>query len=133
MDFILSEDFAEAFFIIGTAIVTFVVWRGYKTGNFSPWFAWLTVLIFIGYATAFLGNHYLNGELTEHADRVPYYALIASVHGTISLWAIVHACAVFVLAERSFGRGENYFVLHKKTSLLLVALWPIALFSGFLM
>lgn len=133
MEFILGEEFAEAFFVVGTAIVTFVVWRGYKTGKFSPWLAWLTVLIFVGYATAFLGNHYLNGEMSEHVDRVPYYALIASIHGTISLWAIVQACAVFVFAERSFGRGVNYFQLHRKTSLLLVALWPLALLSGFLL
>jgi hypothetical protein len=66
-------------------------------------------------------------------DAEAWYLPTAIGHGIVSLTAILLACYVFVVAERSFKRGENYFRLHEKTSLILVVLWPLALLSGFLL
>lgn len=128
----MSAEFAKAFFIIGTLVVTGITGYGYFKNKFCPKITLLTVLVLITYMTSFLLYRYMTGHIGEEAVTEPYYVLLASVHGTISLIAVAQACIMFTAARSAFARGENYFLAHKKLSLLLVILWPLALLSGFL-
>ncbi len=130
MEIILSGEFGRVFFAVGTILVTWIVWNGYYKNQFSARFAWGTTILFIIYASAFLLFNYLTGEVDEHANTERWYALIASIHGTIALAAIIHACIAFYKAKDAFARGENYFRDHKKMSISLVLLWPLSLLSG---
>ena len=132
METIMSAEFAKAFFIIGTIMVMGITGYGYFKNKFCPKITLVTVLVFITYMTSFLMYRYTTGHMSEDVMTEPYYILIASMHGTISLVAVAQACIMFTAARSAFARGENYFVAHKKLSLMLVILWPLALLSGFL-
>lgn len=133
MDIILGGEFARAFYTLGTALVLWIVWRGYYKNSYSASYALLLVLAFVGYSTAFLWFNYQIGEVSEHAQTERWYTLLASIHGILSITVIVHAGIVFSLARRVFSRGENYFRLHKKMSIFLVVHWLLSLSSGFLL
>ena len=133
MEVIFSSEFGRAFFTLGTVVVTGIVWYGYYKDSFSPWFTWLTVLVLVGYMVAFLLYRYLIGHVDEHMARESSYVFIAAVHGIVSLAAIVQASYMFTVAERAYARNDNYFRMHKKATLVLVLLWPLALLSGLLL
>ena len=133
MDIIFNEAFSEGFFIAGTLIVVAMTWIGYRREKYSSFISMLVVAVFVSYLIAFFYYRYATGHMAAHMASEPSYIALAIGHGLISLAAIVMACVVFIIAERSFKRGENYFRLHEKTSLILVVLWPLALLSGFLL
>jgi len=127
----MSGEFARAIFVVGTVVVTGIVWYGYRKNIFSPWFAWLTTLVFVAYMCAFLLYRFAFGYMQEEIESNATYKIIGMIHGVISLAAIVYTCLVFIYAERTFSRGENYFTQHKKSTVILLALWPLALITGF--
>lgn len=129
----MSGEFGRAFFAIGTAVVLSIVWFGYYRNVYVKWISWFTAGILVAYMTVFLSYRYFTDHMAEHVNSEPNYALIASIHGTISLWAIVQACVMFFFAARVYERGENYFKLRSKSSLLLALLWPLSLLSGMLL
>lgn len=133
MDIIMGGEFARAFYTLGTALVIFIVWRGYYKNAYSAFYAQLLVLAFTVYSIAFLWFNYRIGKVTEHANTEEWYTLIAAIHGILSITVIVHAGIVFYLAMRSAARGENYFRAHKKMSMFLCVHWLLSLFSGYLL
>lgn len=128
----MSSEFGRMFFLVGTVIVIAIVWQGYYRNTFRSSHAWMAIAVFVTYMTSFLLYRYITAHIEMHMEHQPLYVVLASIHGTISLSAIVLACVIFARAAASHARGENYFRSHRITSLLLVTLWPLALISGLL-
>jgi hypothetical protein len=132
MELIMSGEFGRMFFALGTAIVVSIVWFGYYRNVYVSRLTWGVVVVFILYVSTFLLYRYTTGHMEGHMAYQPMYVVLAALHGTISLAAILLACYMFVSAGKSFAQNQNYFTVHPILSLLLVTLWPLALLSGFL-
>lgn len=132
MEFLTSGEFGRAFFALGTVVVLGILWFGYYRDVFVSWLALSVSGILIGYMTLFLGYRYFTEHITMHMSHQPYYALLASIHGTISLAAIILACVMFVRAAPQYAQMRNYFQAHPALTLTLAVLWPLAFLSGLL-
>lgn len=128
----MSSEFGRLFFLFGTVAVLSIVWNGYAHNSFTRVHAWSTVAIVVVYMVSFLAYRHMTAHIETHMVHEPLYMVLASIHGVISLAAILLACIVFSKAPAYFARGENYFRTHEIRSLLLVLLWPLALLSGLL-
>jgi hypothetical protein len=128
----MGETFALGFFSIGMVTVVGVVGVGYFKNKFSQKFAWVITAIFLAYLAAFGTYRHLTTNVDEKLERASYIAF-GIFHGIVAVSAISLACYMFLKAGKPFALGENYFRMHEKLSLLLVALWPLAFISGFVL
>ena len=126
----LSSEFGRIFFAVGTLLVLTMVWFGYYRNIYTRKYATITMYIFVGYLIVFLLSRLLSGHVATHMGHQPYYALLAAIHGTLSLCAISLAAYMFVKAGEK-AENDNYFRKHPTLTLILVLLWPCALVSGF--
>ena len=118
--------------VVVTALVIFIVRRGYRTGVFPRRLAFSV----LGYEALFNISYMVSRTLHESGEPVrtmkPGELPLAIFHGTFSLVMFVALVAFFLLAARGYGRGENYFLLHRKTMIAFLSAWGISVLSGFL-
>ncbi|MCF7815658.1 MAG: hypothetical protein K9M10_01490 [Candidatus Pacebacteria bacterium] len=130
MNYIFSGEAAEGIFIFGTFAILSIVWFGYFRNIYSSIIARSTAGIFVTYMVLFMWYRNSTGYVEERIVSDSYYALVAATHGIISLMAVILVCYVFVVAQKSFSEGKNYFTNHRIITYSLAILWPLALLSG---
>ena len=133
MEIIFGEVFGRGFFIVGTIVVLSILYYAYYKNIYSVFYARLFLVTSLAYMVSFLWHRYITAHISEEAASEPSYALIASIHGTIALLAIIDTILMVVLMERALARGENYFKMHPKFTVVIATLWPLALLSGLLL
>ena len=111
--------------------VTGIVLFAYAKGVFLRRVAWGVLAYALAFVVLLLLRRYGEGNIAEEAASEPSYALLASVHGVISLWAFVQAAVMFFLAHKAYPTGIHFFREHGVWTFVLVAAWCAALLSGF--
>ena len=129
MQLIFSEPIPLIVQIMATVAVVAIIAVGYRKNIFLSRFALITMTIEVIYIVVFLAYRYFGGAIAEEAAEEAYYALVASVHGIISL--IAFAC-IFIIFPRAYKayRGENYFKKHYIYSATMIISWILALVTG---
>ncbi len=116
--------------LVVTASVLAIIWRAYATGRFMTMFAWWV----LGYE--FLFNvSYMASREAHAATRTldPYLTGLAIFHGVFSLVMFLSLVIFFFVAWRRYGRGENFFAIHPRFTVLFVTAWSISILSGVLL
>lgn len=60
----------------------------------------------------------------------PFEIGLAIFHGTFSLVMFVGLIAFMAIAWRAYGRGVNYFRLHRRFTVTFIVLWLVSVLSG---
>jgi len=110
--------------------IAVIVVVGYRKNIFLSRFALVSMGIEVIYTVGFLAYKYFSGAITAGIAKEAHYALLASVHGIISLVAIIAMLVLFPRAYKHYSGGENFFKKHSVQSVTLVALWIIELGTG---
>jgi hypothetical protein len=132
MNILFNDLVVHAFFIGATIGVSLIVYRGYFSDKFNYHFTKWFMTFVVVYAGSFLLHHFLSIHAADvHSEKGSLYAVLASVHGTVALWAIIHASILFPRAHRAQLCGTNYFKNNPRESIVLVSAWVVSLVSGF--
>lgn len=116
--------------ILVTASVLYIFYTSHKTGRFPEKLAAVTVgyeiLFNITYMASRIFEHKNPSELMSHAA-----ILLAIFHGTFSLIMFVALLVFLFVAWRAYRKGQNYFAVHSKATIVFIVLWLVAVVSGF--
>ncbi|HUX35548.1 MAG TPA: hypothetical protein VMV71_00780 [Candidatus Paceibacterota bacterium] len=114
--------------ILVTASVYFIIWKAYRTGILMRYFA----IAVISYEALFNVSYMLSRELGEQGAAAynPYETALAIFHGTFSLIMFVSLVIFFLAAIRSYARGVNYFLLHRRLTIAFAIAWGVSILSG---
>lgn len=110
-------------------IIYLTLYRGYKRGTF------LTLPAFgaLFYETVF-NISYMVSRTPDHLKSTVvkplYLVLIGATHGILSLLMFIALVIFFFLAWKNYKKGVNYFLIHKKTTILFTILWTLSILSG---
>jgi uncharacterized membrane protein YozB (DUF420 family) len=72
-------------------------------------------------------------KLPDHFSRFnkAWYTALGAFHGILSLAMFLSLIVFLFLAIKKYREGKNYFREHKYISIVFLAFWLVALFSGF--
>ena len=115
--------------IVVTASVLYAFYSGYVRNRFPYALVALTLayetLFNVSYMTLRVATHVEDGR-----DR-PFEIALAAFHGTFSLLMFVGLIVFMAAAWRNYRKGVNYFRAHAKLTRTFIALWLVAIASGF--
>lgn len=111
-----------------TASVYFIVWRAYRTGVFPRMFAFGV----LAYEAVFNVSYMFSREVAEQSAAVydPYETALAIFHGIFSLLMFVALIVFFLAAARAYRRGDNFFLRHRRLTIVFVIAWGTSILSG---
>jgi len=116
--------------ILVTGSVLYLFYTSFKTGRFPQKLAAATV----GYEIIF-NITYMASRVLEHKNPSQLESkgaiLLAIFHGIFSLIMFVALLVFLFIAWRAYRKGINYFALHPKATVTFIALWLVAVLSGF--
>ncbi len=134
MDTITSNAFGSIFYLVHACIIFWIVWRGYKRNTFSGAGSQMVLTSVVLFTLVYVGYRFGTGstpqQISVHSASDPSYKWFAGIHGSISLFAILYTCVLFIQAKKSFSVGRNYFRNQIKRSVGLVVSWILMLLSG---
>jgi len=117
--------------LLVTASVVYVIRKAYTTGIFARTLAFGVLAYEIIFNISYMVSREL-GEKAEAGEHVESGAvtLLAIFHGVFSLIMFVTLLAFFIFAARAYGRGENFFQLHKCGTITFIIAWSVSILSG---
>lgn len=116
--------------LLVTASVFFVIWKGYRTGAFLRWLAFPVLAYEVLFNITYMASREASGQGTTVYS--PYDTAVAIVHGTFSLVMFIALLVFFIVAARAYARSENFFLKHKRLTLVFLIAWSISILSGVL-
>jgi hypothetical protein len=111
-----------------TASVYFIVWKAYHTGRFMRFFAAGVLTYEILFNISYMLSRELGGQ--DAGTLNPYETGLAAFHGIFSFIMFVTLVAFFIVAGRAYKRGANYFLEHRRMTILFVCAWGLSILSG---
>ena len=134
MEIIFGEIFVHASEVFATVAISGVAIYSYKMNMFPARFAWSVLIYTIIYIAAFLAYRYGLGHAhTEAHTSNAGHRIWSSIHGTISLLAIIQAGIMFTYGQKAYKEGRNFFKQYTKWTIVLIILWSTSLLSGFIL
>lgn len=114
-----------------TLSILYVIYTAYTTGIFVRWLAFGV----LAYEVLFNISYMLSREIGEKAEvggpvENSGVTILAIFHGIFSLIMFVTLLAFFIFAARAYARGENFFKLHQRGTILFVGAWFVSILSG---
>lgn len=108
-----------------------IIYDGYRRNRFHR----RTAFFVLGYEVLFNISYMLSRLLENTPGRVtqvltPYETSLAIFHGVFSLVMFLTLVAFFIAAARGYGRGENYFRMRPRLTILFALAWLISVLSG---
>ncbi len=133
IDFVFSSLFTTSTQVLISLIVIYSVYeagnRGILRDKLVFWILGLDIL----YVAAAMYVRYTSGHISVDVHTERFYPLLASLHGTISLFAWVLTVVYFKRARVAMDRGVNYFRELGARGYTIVILWLLALISGIIL
>lgn len=114
--------------LVVTGSVYFIIWKAYRTGIFLRVFAF-SVLAY----EALFNITYMSSRAAGVGTAVSYSPFeigLAIFHGTFSIVMFLALVGFFLWAARIYKRGENFFLIHKKLTIIFVIAWGVSIISG---
>ncbi len=115
-----------------TASVVYILYSGFYKNKFP---AKLTAAT-LGYELLF-NISYMTYRAVTHNDgpahpHSTFHLAVAIFHGTFSLLMFLLLIVFMIFAWRGYKQGINFFQKYKKTTVVFLTAWMIAILSGFL-
>jgi len=115
--------------IVVTTSVLYTFWSAYTRGRFPYVLTGITlayeILFNVSYMVLRTATH---GPITQDA---PAEIALAAFHGIFSLLMLVGLVVYMTLAWRAYRKGVNYFRVHRRFTAVFIAMWLVAIASGF--
>jgi hypothetical protein len=115
--------------LLVTAAVAYVVWRGWRHGDFRRGLL-VCVLAFEALANISYMAYRLAVPSQGLQDAPAWIGGVAALHGILSLGMFLFLGFIAAMAWRDAERGENFFAESPGTVLLFSVLWGISIVSG---
>ena len=114
--------------LVVTGAVFYIVLHAYRTGVFVR----SLVATVLSYELLFNISYMLSREATGAQSLAldPYMTALAIFHGVFSLVMFVSLVAFFIAGWRGYGRGENYFAVHRTLTRIFLSAWSLSVLSG---
>ena len=114
--------------LVITVCVYSIIWKAYRTGVFLRVFAFSVLAYELLFNISYMFSREIgsSGAVTYN----PYTTALAIFHGTFSLLMFVTLVVFFLVAEREYRRGENYFQTHRKLTIAFSIAWGVSILSG---
>ncbi len=116
--------------LIVTASVLYVFYTAYKRNVFPYTLVAITLGYEILFNISYMASRALGGKNPSKLSGSHIIGL-AIFHGTFSLLMFIALLVFMSLAWKNYKKGINYFQLHKNFTIVFIALWLIAIASGF--
>ena len=117
--------------LLVTAAVLATIYYGYVRGVFLKYLAGAALAYEVIFNISYMATRAFSSDPVSLAVASPFYIALAIFHGTFSLFMFAAILAFFAAAWRAYGRGENFFRVHRVMTMVFTACWLIALCSGF--
>jgi len=114
-----------------TGIVFYVIWKAVAEVKFNKKLGFGVLL----YETIFNISYMVMRSL-DHANENPQTVeksgenVLGMFHGIFSLLMFLTLVVFFVVAERHYAKGENFFVHHHRMTRLFLSAWGVSVLSG---
>lgn len=115
---------AEIF--VSTAIF-YTFYQGYKNDRFPEKVAFGAVAYEILFNISYMAYRLPAHE--SHFNKA-WREILGAVHGTLSLAMFLSLIAFFVLAAQNYGKGVNYFKVHRNLTITFLFFWSISIITG---
>jgi len=114
-----------------TGVVFYVIWTAISNVRFNKKLGFGVLAYEVIFNISYMVMRSLE-HVNEKPDVVekPGEVALAIFHGTFSLVMFVALVIFFVVAERHYARGENFFVHHHRLTSVFLYAWGISVFSG---
>ncbi|HVY67345.1 MAG TPA: hypothetical protein VHA30_00390 [Patescibacteria group bacterium] len=115
--------------ILVTASILFIFASGYRRGRFPYALAAITLAYEVLFNISYMASRALGGANPSRLEPRPVL-LLAAFHGIFSLFMFLALLAYLSMAWRQYRRGVNYFLRHRRLTLIFIILWLLAVLSG---
>lgn len=113
-----------------TAAVFFVIWKAYTAGRFIRPLAFGVLAYEVIFNISYMLSRSLQHASEEAGTEKPGEIALAIFHGTFSLAMFVALIIFFFVAASRYARGENYFLVHRRLTVVFLWAWTVSVLSG---
>jgi uncharacterized membrane protein YozB (DUF420 family) len=113
-----------------SAAVFYVIWKGYKEGRFIRPLAFGVLAYEVLFNISYMLSRSLRHAAEKPAMEKPGEIGLAIFHGTFSLVMFVALIIFFFVAASRYARGENFFLAHRRLTLVFLSAWIVSVLSG---
>lgn len=113
-----------------TAAVFFVIWKAYSAGRFIRPLAFGVLAYEVLFNISYMLSRSLQRAGGQAGVKDPGEIALAIFHGTFSLVMFVALIVFFFVAASRYARGENYFFIHRRLTVVFLWAWTVSVLSG---
>ena len=118
--------------IIVTGAVLYVIYSGYAKNRFPSRIAAAALSYEILFNISYMASRLVTHEDSKQYPDSPFHIALAIFHGSFSLLMFILLLVFMFFAWKGYRRGENFFRVRRKLTIIFIVSWMIAVLSGFL-